>query len=238
MNPNHQKYDYGSAGGAGEGLPKPLDRPLRRRLYEGLSEPYSTSRKEALLQAAEGCKSVGSNTRVLLVALLALVLFVAGCSGGEEKQGDSTEETTTKDRTRKEGTKKGKESTGSGQEVTLSLDGDAGTEFSGTCSIGGEEESFEGQVPENFSYDLGGQQLECEIQKQDGDGTLDVLLTGPGDLIRQQIGSSGGTINLTYSENGGSSSSTSSSGSSSSVNQVVSSSSSGSSSSSSSTSSR
>jgi hypothetical protein len=221
-----------------------LDHPLRRRLYEGSSKLYSTVRKEALLQAAEDTrrssrrvKSVSSNTRVFLVALLASVVFIAGCGGGEETQGDSAEETTTKDEARKEDTKKSKESTegeGSGREVTLSLEGDSGVGFSGTCSVGDEEESFEGQVPESFSYDLGGEQLECEIQKQAGDGTLEVLLTGPGDRIRQQIGSSGGTINLTYSENGVSSSSTSSSGSSSSVNQVVSNSSSGSSSSSSS----
>jgi hypothetical protein len=182
-------------------------------------------------------KSVGPNIKVSLVALLASVVFAAGCGGGEETKDDSAEETTTKDKARKEDTKRDKESTkveGSGREVTLSLEGDSGIEFSGTCSVGGEEESFEGQVPDSFSYDLGGQQLECGIQKQTGDGTLEVLLTGPSDLIRQETDSSGGTINLTYSENGGYSSSTSSSGSSSSVNQVVSSSSSGSSSSSSS----
>lgn len=230
-------------------LTKPLGHPLRRRPYEGLGKPYPTVRKEALLQAAEDnrqrsrrVKSIGPNFKALLIILLSLVVFAAGCGGSEETQDDSAEETTTKDEARKEDTKKGAESTkgeGSGRGVTLSLEGDAGTGFSGTCSVGDEVESFEGEVPESFSYDLGGQQLECEIRKQAGDGTLEVLLTGPGDRIRQQIGSSGGTINLTYSENGGSSSSTSSSGSSSSVNQVVSSSSSGSSSStSSSTSSR
>lgn len=177
-------------------------------------------------------KDAGPTIKAVLVALLALVVFAAGCGGSEE-------ETTTDDEPRKEDTKKSKESTeggGSDREVTLSLEGDAGTEFSGTCSVGDEEESFEGQVPESFSYELGGNQLECEIRKQDGSGTLEVLLTGPGDRVRQRIDSPGGTINLTYSENGSSSSSTSSSGSSSSssVNEVVSSSSSGGSSSSSS----
>src|SRR5215212_4914763 len=70
--------------------------------------------------------------------------------------------------------------------------------------------------------------------RKDDSGTLEVLLTGPGDRIRQQTDNPGGTINLTYSENGSASSSSSSSVSSSSVNQVVSNSSSGSSSSSSS----
>ena len=180
---------------------------------------------------------MGPTIKALLVALLASAVFATGCGGGEETQDDSAEETTTKDKARKEDTKRDKESTkgeGSGREVALSFEGDSGIEFSGTCSVGDEEESFEGQVPESFSYDLGGQQLECEIQKQAGDGTLEVLLTGPGGRIRQQTDSSGVTINLTYSENGSYSSSVSSSGSSSSVNQVVSSSSSGSSSSSSS----
>jgi hypothetical protein len=213
-------------------------------LYEGLGKPYPAARKETLLQAAEDTprlsrrgKSVGPNIKALLIALLASVVFAAGCGGSEETQGGSTDATTTDDAARKEDTKKSKESTGGGgsdREVTLSLEGDAGTVFSGTCSVGDEEESITGQVPESFSYELGGRQLECEIQKQDGSGTLEVLLTGPGDRIRQQTDSPGSIINLTYSENGTSSSSTSSSGSSSSVNRVVSSSSSGSSSTSSS----
>lgn len=196
------------------------------------------------MQAAEDTRqlrstgqSAGPNIKALLIALLASVVFAAGCGGSEETQGGSAEETTTYDEARTEDMKQSKEGTkgeGSDREVTLSLEGDAGTVFSGTCSVGDEEESFEGQVPESFSYELGGRQLECEIQKQDGSGTLEVLLTGPGDRIRQQTDSPGDTINLTYSENGSSSSTTSSSGSSSSVNQVVSSSSSGSSSSSSS----
>ena len=182
-------------------------------------------------------KSAGPKIKALLIALLASVVFAAGCGGSEETQGGSAEETTAGHEARKEATKKSKESTegeGSDREITLSLEGDAGTGFSGTCSVGDEEESFEGQVPESFSYELGGRQLECEIQKQDGSGTLEVLLTGPGDRVRQQTDNPGGTINLTYSENGSASSSSSSSGSSSSVNQVVSNSSSGSSSSSSS----
>jgi hypothetical protein len=109
---------------------------------------------------------------------------------------------------------------GSGREVTLRIDGEPGTEFSGTCNVGDEENELSGQVPESFGYDLEGQQLECEI-RQEGTGSLEILLTGPGDRIQQRINNPGGTISLAYSENGVSSS-TSSSGSSSSVNQVVS----------------
>lgn len=179
--------------------------------------------------------------KALLATLLAMIVFATGCGGDEaakddpaeeqDTQGQTTEQTeSTEDRT--ENTKAGEEKTGgSGREVTLSLGGDPGTGFSGTCSVGDEENEIGGQVPESFGYDLEGQQLQCEIRQEDA-GSLEILLTGPGDRIEQQINSPGGTINLTYSEDGVSSS-TSSSGSSSSVNQVVSNSSGGSSSSSS-----
>lgn len=177
----------------------------------------------------------------MLAALLASAVFAAGCGGGgEETQDESTEEQTEGTEAQREDTTVGRESTrGSGQEVVLEIDGDTGTEFSGVCSVGDEENEFSGEVPESFSYELRGQQLECEIRKEStGSGTLNVLLTGPGDRIEQQTSTPGGTISLAYSENGVSSA-TSSSGSSSSVNQVSSSSSSVSSnSSSSSTSSR
>ncbi len=186
---------------------------------------------------------MGPKIGALLVALLATAVLAAGCGGGEEAQDDGAEEQDTRGQTTeqtvdsedtKEDTKVGEERTGgggSGREVTLSIEGDPGTGFSGTCNVGDEENELSGQVPESFGYDLEGQQLECEI-RQEGAGSLEILLTGPGDRIEQRINNPGGTISLAYSENGVSSS-TSSSGSSSSVNQVVSNSSGGSSSSSS-----
>ena len=103
--------------------------------------------------------------RILFAVLLALAVFVAGCGGNEEKQsevGQTTEQTTgTKERT-KEDTKVGKKDAkeeSSGGEVSLQIDGDPGTEFSGVCRIGDEENELAGQVPESFSYDLEGQQL-------------------------------------------------------------------------------
>jgi hypothetical protein len=190
----------------------------------------------AVRRSSEVASAVGPKIGTLLVALLAVMILAAGCGGGEEVQddgGQTTEQTVDSEDTR-EDTKVGEERTGgggSGREVTLSIDGDPGTEFSGTCSVGDEENELSGQVPESFGYDLEGQQLECEI-RQEGAGSLKILLTGPGDRIEQQINNPGGIISLAYSENGVSSS-TSSSGSSSSVNQVVSNSSGGSSSSSS-----
>ena len=190
----------------------------------------------AVRRSSKVVSTVGPKIGALLVALLAVMILAAGCGGGEEAQddgGQTTEQTVDSEDTR-EDTKVGEERTGgagSGREVTLSIEGDPGTGFSGTCSVGDEENELSGQVSESFGYDLEGQQLECEI-RQEGAGSLKILLTGPGDRIEQQMNSPGGTISLAYSENGVSSS-TSSSGSSSSVNQVVSNSSGGSSSSSS-----
>jgi hypothetical protein len=190
----------------------------------------------AVRRSSRVVSTVGPKIGALLIALLAVMVLAAGCGGGEEAQddgGQTTEQTVDSENT-KEDTKVGEERTGgggSGREVTLSIEGDPGTGFSGTCSVGDEENELSGQVPESFGYDLEGQQLECEI-RQEGAGSLKILLTGPGDRIQQQINNPGGTISLAYSENGVSSS-TSSSGSSSSVNQVVSNSSGGSSSSSS-----
>ena len=197
----------------------------------------------AVRRSSEVASTVGPKIGALLVALLATAILAAGCGGGEEAQDNGPEEQNTSGQTTeqiantedtKEDTKVGEERTGgggSGREVTLSIEGEPGTGFSGACNVGDEENELSGQVPESFGYDLEGQQLECEIQ-QEGAGSLEILLTGPGDRIEQRISNPGGTISLAYSENGVSSS-TSSSGSSNSVNQVVSNSSGGSSSSSS-----
>ncbi|HLL57613.1 MAG TPA: hypothetical protein VK359_06780 [Rubrobacteraceae bacterium] len=191
----------------------------------------------AVRRSSELVRPLGPRIGALLVALLATAVLAAGCGGGEEAQDDGAEEQDTSGQKTEqtaniEDTTVGDERTsggGSGREVTLRIEGDPGTRFSGTCNVGDEENELSGQVPESFGYDLEGQQLECEIRQEDA-GSLEILLTGPGDRVEQQINAPGGTISLAFSENGVSSSTSSSS---SSVNQVVSSSSGGSSSSSS-----
>ena len=61
----------------------------------------------------------------------------------------------------------GTNATAPSREVTLKIEGSPGTEFSGTCIIGGKEEKkLSGRVPKRFIYELDGQRLECEISKQ------------------------------------------------------------------------
>lgn len=180
-------------------------------------------------------------TGFFLVMLLASVIFITGCGGDEQAQEDPAEEQSTQAQTTEQteqatnaeraegaGMDKGMTSEGSGQEVTLKMEGDTGTEFSGVCSTGDQEEDLAGEIPQSFVYELPeGQKLDCEISKSDSDsGTLKVTLTAPGNNIVQQTNTPGGSINLSFSGSGVTSSTSSSSNSviqqnSSSSNSVV-----------------
>ena len=115
------------------------------------------------------------------------------------------------------GNEEGQESAPVGEgEVVLKLKGDEGVGFSGTCSVGGEEKEISGQVPEEFTFVLDGDELQCELRKEGGDGTLKtVILSDNGRSVQSMNGE--GTLKFTYSGDGISSSM--SSGSSSVVNQ-------------------
>ncbi len=174
----------------------------------------------------------------LLVGVLVLVAFAAGCARNEQTGEDTAEDQTTKQDTQrgkdktKEGTKVQGKALGKARagEATLEMQGDSGTEFSGSCTVGDEETEVSGQTPDSFSFDLDGERLECEIS---ADGNLRIVFTAGNAHSVQQI--SGGTLNLTYdkgqvsfsssSSGSGGQVSNSSSNSSSSVQQVVSSSS-------------
>jgi hypothetical protein len=179
--------------------------------------------------------------------------FAVGCASNEKASEDTAEDRTTEGDAQqtdeetsqeraearkgsKDGKKgkrgKGKKGKARAQEATLELNGDSGTEFSGSCTVGDEETEVSGQVPESFSYELDGERLECEISKESAEDDLEVVFAA-GNNVNSVQRISGGTLKFTY-ENGRLSSSTSSgsSGSSSSSSQVVSSSQSGSSSSS------
>lgn len=208
----------------------------------GFIESLSTAGKERLMQSGREIRRSGTlvrKTGFFLVALLASVIFVTGCGGDEQAQEDPAEEqstpaqtteqaeqTTNAERTEDTAMDKGTASEGSGQEVTLKIEGDPGTEFSGVCNVGGQEKELAGETPQSLVYDLPeGQKLDCEIRKSGADsGSLKVTLTVPGNNIVQTTNAPGGSLNLSFSESGVTSSSSSASSSSSSIVQQSSSS--------------
>ena len=90
-------------------------------------------------------------------------------------------------------------------EVTLKIEGSPGTEFSGTCIIGGKEEKkVSGRVPKRFIYELDGQRLECEIRKQSSNsGQMKVEFSAGGHTNSvQQTSTQGGSLTLWYDGHG------------------------------------
>ncbi len=92
------------------------------------------------------------------------------------------------------------EEPGGRPEVVLRLEGGPRTSFSGLCSVGDEQSVLDGQVPKRFTFDPGGQELSCRIQKRDdGRGALKIILIA-GNTTRsvQQTNAPGGTISVSY----------------------------------------
>ncbi len=96
------------------------------------------------------------------------------------------------------------------REVTLTVTGKPGTKFAGSCSVGGEERTFNGEAPERYTFEPRDKKLECEVRKQGG-GTLGILFTDGGSVrSEQRTGAGGGTMEFVYSGGGIVSSQTSS----------------------------
>jgi len=90
-------------------------------------------------------------------------------------------------------------------EVMLKIEGSPGTEFSGTCIIGGKEEKkVSGRVPKRFIYKPDGQPLECEIRKRSSNsGEMKVEFSAGGQTNSvQQISTQGGSLILRYERHG------------------------------------
>jgi hypothetical protein len=125
------------------------------------------------------------NVATLLVLVL-VTLIAAGCTGNEQANKTNTEDYDTNAGSNDEKDR--------GQEATLELQGEPETEFSGSCTVGDEEpEEISGQVPESFTYELGGEPLECEISPE---GSTQVHLAVGNVRSVERI--SGGTLKLTY----------------------------------------
>lgn len=158
-----------------------------------------------------------------LIALLTLAAL-SGCSGTPQAGNESAASEAPPPTPAEESTPTGARTEeragdgGSGETATLEIEGGPGTEVSGSCTVGdGEPEEIGGQVPQSFSYALGGESLDCKIASEDD---VEVNLTADGTRSVQRMG--GGTLNLTY-DNGSVSSSTSSSSASSNSSSSVSS---------------
>ncbi len=182
------------------------------------------------------------NTKVaiLLAAILAASLALVGCSGTPRTRGErgasdepamsdandqvtadnertAEQDTEAEAPTEEDGgsggaTESDAEDGGQGEEIMLEIEGSPGTEFSGTCAVGDEEDELAGQVPQRVTYRLDGQRISCEFRKDGADpGNLKVILSGPGNRIVQQTNAGTGTINLTLSGSGSSSVSSSTS---------------------------
>ena len=100
---------------------------------------------------------------------------------------------------------KSADATASSGEVTLKIEGSPGTEFSGTCIVGGKEEKkLNGRVPKRFIYELDGQRLDCEIRKQSSNsGQMKVEFSAGGHTNSvQQTSTQGGSLTFRYDGHG------------------------------------
>src|SRR4051812_33035303 len=113
------------------------------------------------------------------LALVLVALVVAGCAGNEQASEDNTKNQDTNENTRhtdkarkrehhrmRVEDSKGENNSGkaNGRKATLELQGDSGTEFSGSCTVGDQEpEEISGQIPASFTYKLKGKPLDCKI---------------------------------------------------------------------------
>ena len=160
-----------------------------------------------------------SKVGALVAAAFVVLLLAPACSGGDSRKtstntvgfkeatvgGSSTLSSTasgTMGMTGILGTTRGVTSVS--LPVTLRVEGDRKTRFSGICSSGSEDTVIRGIVPKRFTYDLPrGRKLDCRIQKQDSaDGSMRVILLARNTTRSvQQTSKRGGIINLSYSGN-------------------------------------
>ncbi|HKH37469.1 MAG TPA: hypothetical protein VKA82_09915 [Rubrobacter sp.] len=98
----------------------------------------------------------------------------------------------------------GTDATAPSREVTLKIEGSPGTEFSGTCVVGGKEKKVSGRVPKRFIYETDGQRLECEISKQSSNtGQMKVEFSAKDHTNSvQQSSTQGDCVTLRYESHG------------------------------------
>lgn len=138
-----------------------------------------------------------------------IAVLIAGCSDGDtvdrERSREFVEGTLSSPATSARTT----EVTGitggtvSNPNVSLRLEGDPQTTFSGICTVGTEESVISGQVPKLYRFELNGREFSCRIQKRNPEGgsLRVVLLAGDSTRSVQQTQSRNSIIRLSYAEN-------------------------------------
>lgn len=85
--------------------------------------------------------------------------------------------------------------------VTLRIGGGERTEFSGSCTVDGEEREIGGKAPQTYTYEPE-RKLRCEVSSRDG-GALRVSFSdGEGTNTVQQVGPGPATLDLVYTGDG------------------------------------
>ncbi len=159
---------------------------------------------EQTARESEGGRDVKAETRAGQGGVVARVGdgAVARAEGGAEaRAGEAVAKAESRAESHIEGSGDGERS----REATLKIEGDPGTGFSGTCTIGDEEREVSGQVPWRFVFELDGQKLECEIHKQ-STGAMNIVLDVGGADYAQRTNSRLATVRIVYSGEGYSSS--------------------------------
>lgn len=154
--------------------------------------------------------------KTVAAPLLVLLLVAVGCSGGDSGSGGSGETAKTSgspDATLTTAGESGSKEPGTtvpegtlGEEpsrpdVVLRVEGDPKVRFSGICAVGSHENVISGRVSKRYEFDLGDQELSCEIRKRDpGGGNLKTTLIAGNDTRSvQAVNTQGGRIRVTYS---------------------------------------
>lgn len=152
------------------------------------------------------------NAKILALFFAAALIVAAGSGFDREAEADPWWKDVAKEA--KQAAKQAENAEGEDgapEEVTLAIQGEPGTEFSGSCAVGGEKDELGGRVPQEISYRFAGDKLKCEID-QESAGALKVVMEAGDDRSVQRISSRDGKIKIAYSGDGFSSSTISTSG--------------------------
>lgn len=115
-----------------------------------------------------------------------------------EKAEKQAEEATKKAAEREESDEARTDGVAAGEAV-IEVAGDPGTRFSGTCTVGDEENTIGGQSPQSYTYDLDGRKLDCEFRNEGG-GELSIVFDAGNAHSELSIAPGGRVARLVYDD--------------------------------------